>query len=335
MNNKIHSAFFIGGLIIFVILVYNFGVNEIIENIYKTGVWFLPIVGIWGFVYLINTCAWFIIIDGFNSPLKFSKIFSITLSGFAINYITPVASMGGEPYRIYALKNFIGLDKSVSSTILYTMIHYTSHFLFWLTAIALLAIYSPLSFTLTVILIALAAVLILLILFFISRHKKGVLVSLYRLLGKISFFNKYFGEKYFKEDSIIKIDKEITSFYNKRKKAFYLSLILDYLGRIVASIEFLFILKSIGADISFFDAIFISAASSLIMNIIFFVPMELGIREGSLMLVMNALKYGSGIGVYIGLVNRIREFFWILVGLLLIQFNKYGIKKGNIMEDLL
>jgi uncharacterized protein (TIRG00374 family) len=243
--------------------------------------------------------------------------------------------MGGEPYRIYALKDLIGLNKSVSSTILYTMIHYTSHFFFWLTAVALLGIYSPLSYTLTLVLSLLAVLLVMLIVFFISRHKKGVLVSLFRLTKKIPFLKNHMKRLNNKEEAIKNIDDEITAFYNKRKKAFYLSLILDYLGRIVASAEFYFILKSVSIDISFFDAIYISAASSLIMNIIFFVPMELGIREGSLMLVMNSLKYASGIGVYVGLVNRIREFFWIFVGLVLIQFNKYNVKRESIMEKFL
>jgi hypothetical protein len=34
---------------------------------------------------------------------------------------------------------------------------------------------------------------------------------------------------------------------------------------------------------------------------------------------MHTLNFTPGIGIYISLVNRIREFFWILVGLVLMQ----------------
>ena len=66
------------------------------------------------------------------------------------------------------------------------------------------------------------------------------------------------------------------------------------------------------------------------LNLFFFIPMGLGIREGSLYLIMGGLNISSAIGVYIGLINRVREFFWIFIGLLLIQ-----IKKPNISDNKL
>ena len=59
-------------------------------------------------------------------------------------------------------------------------------------------------------------------------------------------------------------------------------------------------------------------------------PFELGTREGSLYLVLDSVKLSAGIGIYIGIINRVREFFWILVGLLLIQFN--GVNKDKKTE---
>jgi len=42
------------------------------------------------------------------------------------------------------------------------------------------------------------------------------------------------------------------------------------------------------------------------------------------------------VGIYIGLINRLREFFWILIGLILIQFNGSGKdKKSEAKKDLL
>jgi hypothetical protein len=63
------------------------------------------------------------------------------------------------------------------------------------------------------------------------------------------------------------------------------------------------------------------------MNMFFFVPFELGTREGSLYFILESLGFGAGVGIFIAVVNRIREFFWILVGLLLIQL------KGKVVSD--
>ena len=44
-------------------------------------------------------------------------------------------------------------------------------------------------------------------------------------------------------------------------------------------------------------------------------PFELGTREGGLFLVVQTLGYAPGIGIVIGLVNRLRELVWIFIGL--------------------
>jgi len=74
----------------------------------------------------------------------------------------------------------------------------------------------------------------------------------------------------------------------------------------------------------------------LITNLFFFIPFELGAREGGLYLVLGSIHLTSVIGIYIGIINRAREFFWILVGLILTQFDgKHKIKKDDSKKDIL
>ncbi|MCH7972298.1 MAG: flippase-like domain-containing protein [Bacteroidetes bacterium] len=330
MNKYTKTIFFIIGLAVFSYLINNFGFDNIITNVKKTGWWFVPVVGIWGVVYYLNAWAWYLVIDAKQKKIPFIEVLKITISGFAINYVTPFVNLGGEPYRILMLKEPIGTHSAISSVILYTMLHFLSHFFFWVTAILCALILLPLSTELKIILVAALLILSVFIWFVFRRHKRGVFESLLNFITKVPLLKRLKKKLEPKENSLMKIDKEIKHLFNNRKNAFFSALVLDYLSRMVGALEFLFILKAIGMDISFLEAFYISAGSSLIINIFFFMPFELGTREGSLYLVLDSIKLTAGIGIYVGIINRVREFFWILIGLLLIQFN--GIKKDGKTE---
>ncbi|MBL1213304.1 MAG: UPF0104 family protein [Ignavibacteriae bacterium] len=332
MNKKVKTIFFIIGLVIFVFLTNEFGIENIVINIQKTGWWLLPIIGVWFIVYLMNALAWWFVLKSQRKKVSFLEIFSISLSGFAINYITPVVNLGGEPYKIIALKEKLGIHKAVSSVLLYSMLHFLSSFVFWIMVILLMFLTIPLSFDLQIILGAGFIAAVLGVLFFYSRHKNGIINSLIKIISKLPFTTKLITKIKLEEDSLITIDNQIVDFYGNNKFDFYISLMFEVAARFVASIEFIFILRAIGINISFQEALYINAFSSFVMNIFFFVPLELGVREGSLYFIMNILKFSSGIGIYIGLVNRIREFFWIFIGLLLIQLRKTNLPNKEVIN---
>lgn len=328
MNKKVKTLFFVIGLGVFIFLLSEFGLDNIMLNIKKTGWWFVPVVGIWGVVYVINAFAWYFIIDAKKTKLNFSSILQITISGFAINYVTPFVNLGGEPYRILALKDKIGINQSVASVLLYTMLHFFSHFIFWMAAILFAVTTLTLTSNMQLAFIITFCVLVLLSFFMIHRHKNGLLDFFLRNFSKIPGISKLTEKLNGKSSSVEKIDGFITDFYINRRRSFYSALLLDLVARIVAVLEFYFILHAIGVDVTLMQSFFISAGSSLIMNMFFFIPFELGAKEGGLYLVLEILKFSPAIGIYVALVNRLREFFWIFIGLILIQFsNKSGINK--------
>lgn len=333
MSKTFKTIFFAIGIALFTLLVLDFGIVNIISNVAKTGWWFVVIIGIWLVVYLLNALSWYMIIDAKNNEISFANVFSISLSGFAINYITPFVNLGGEPYRIIALKDHLGLSNSVSSTISFTMLHQLSHFFFWLTAIVVVFFLFTISSGIEAILFITFAVLLILIVFFFSRHKRGIFESLLRILSKLPFKKILYNKIIRKEEILLKIDQEIREFYKGKKRIFYLALLIEFTARLISSLEYYFILKAVGYEPTFMDAFLINAGASLIMNILFFIPMGLGTREGGLVLILEGLKYASGVGVYVGLINRIRELFWILIGLMLIQFNKVKSKKFKTIES--
>ncbi|MGD8778707.1 MAG: lysylphosphatidylglycerol synthase transmembrane domain-containing protein [Ignavibacteria bacterium] len=332
MNKKINTIFFIAGIIILAFLISDFGFDKIYRNLEKIGLWFSVIVILWGVVYAFNTFSWWFIVNAGKEKISYMHLFFITVSGFAINYITPFVNLGGEPYRILTLKNHVDTSKSVSSTIIYTMLHQLSHFFFWILSIVILFILVKMAWVAKLFFVLTAFVLLIMMFLFFYWQKKGIIASILLFLKKLPF-KKYHYEKLLnKEEVLIQIDEQIKEFYSAKKKFFYGAFLVEFLGRVIASLEYYIILGAIGFEPSMMDAFLIYAGSSLIMNLMFFIPMNLGIREGGLFIVLEGLKYSNGVGILLGVITRIREFIWIGIGLLLMHFNKRRVTRQELLN---
>jgi len=228
--------------------------------------------------------------------------------------------LGGEPYRILDMRRHVGTKKATSSVLLYSMMHIMSHFLFWFSAALLTVAWLRPPWAVIVILGFVILLCMVGIVFFLKAYRKGLLMKSIRIAGKIPCLKKWVqrldGERL---EKIEETDRQITHLYTCRRMDFYKSLSLEYLSRIVSCLEVYFIVLAVGMNLTFLDCVIIIALTSLIANIMFFAPMQLGTREGGFLLAFQGISMSSGLGIYVSLITRIRETFWILIGLLLMK----------------
>jgi uncharacterized protein (TIRG00374 family) len=312
------------GMCFFCYLIADFGIANIVANLKMTGWYFVPIIGVWLFVYLLNTAAWQRIIN--DPKISFREIFSLTVSGFALNYVTPFFQLGGEPYKVLALKEKLGLNRSVAVTLSYLMLHFLSSFLMWITAVIIILICVPLS---PIVFAALAASLVvfgIVVFAFMQGYKKGFTKSFMSFIIKMPLPKKLGKNIKSKEEFLAEVDENLKELLLKRKKDFILANIYEYMSRVVCTLEIFFILKAIGLAPTVLDSFIINAGSGLISNLLFFVPFELGVKEGGLYAVLGFMKFVPATGIYVGIVNRLRELFWILIGLVMMFMSNNKIK---------
>ena len=167
MKNKYRNIFLGFGIIAVVIMLFTFDMSyeELWSSLKRAG-YYLPLVLLlWLFIYLINTLSWYIIIrsGGERGGLTFTRLYKFTVSGFALNYVTPVGLMGGEPYRIMELTSYIGVERATSSVILYVMMHIFSHFCFWLSAVLIYALFYPVGWGMGIVLTLITLFCVLLV----------------------------------------------------------------------------------------------------------------------------------------------------------------------------
>ena len=112
-KKQITNIFFVIGVIAVVVMLFTFDVSfvELWQYIRNAGWWLVPIIGIWVVIYAMNAVAWGLITNSVKEKgqkIGIGRIFKLTISGYALNYSTPVAGLGGEPYRIMELSKDIG-----------------------------------------------------------------------------------------------------------------------------------------------------------------------------------------------------------------------------------
>lgn len=340
MASKLYKIiFFILGIGTLAYMVYALGINEIWTNIQKTGWWFGPVLISWLIIYLMNAFAFRDIIYEKDKPetkLPFGKVFQLTVTGYAINYITPFVALGGEPYRILELKSYMGSSKAGSSVLLYTMMHILSHLIFWVASVGLILWFVPTShivITACVLIIAMASILFW---WFAKVYRKGITTTTLHTLSKLPLFGKKianFANKNSK--SLHDIDHQVRSLYENRRSKFYSSLLWEFFARVVGCAEIFFIARALDLPMTYLESLIVSSGSSLFANLIFFFPMQLGTREGGMAMAVASIGYEASIGVFIGIATRIRELVWIAIGLLLMLFSKRkkNREKQNINQE--
>lgn len=332
-TSRMRNVFFVIGLTAFVIMCFTFDVSfgTLWDHICKAGYWLIAILLLWTGLYLMNALSWRVIIKGGGDcPIPFWRLAKITVTGFALNFATPVGLLGGEPYRIMEAKPYIGLDRASSSVLLFAMMHIFSHFWYWtLSIFAYLALallgYLPLGGGVVAVLAAMLVFCSGGIYLFVKGYRNGMVVKAVHLISRIPGLRKWamdFQQSH--KADLQKIDSQISALHTQSQWSFAISFALEFVGRMLMSFEIFFILMIFhsGTDsvlLTFLYSYLILSFTSLFANMLSFVPMQLGGREGGFAMSVAAMGMTSEIGIFVSIICRMRELFWAGLGILLMK----------------
>ena len=330
MKRKTALIFFLLGVAGVVILFRetDFGVIDWDENVWGLmPVWLPAILLIWAVIYFLHILSYRTILGEDKNRVSILFLIKLTLTGFALNEVTPVGLIGGEPYRIMELKPHIGVNKAVSTTLTFSVMHIFSHMLFLFTGTILYFILGCDGGVAGTVLVALTAVWLAFVIFMIlmsGRHR--VVYSTVHLLSKIPKLGKIFANLLEKNRETVRdIDSSMMEFHT-RKKDFRNTTLLEFSARVLEASEFFFLLRIFGADVNFFESYVAVACASFLGNLLFLIPMQVGSREFGMALALGWAGVDPSFGVTASLLARIRGLIYISVGVALLLFKS---KKRN------
>ncbi len=281
--------------------------------------WLPSLLCLWGVAYALHALGYGIIMGWRGKGVPFTQLLRVTISGFALNHVTPVGLVGGEFYRIMEMKPRLGTEKAVAATLTFTVMNTFSHVMFWFTGAALYIVSGcPGSWAVTagVLLMALAcgAGIVL----FLRYCKRGLVVSLMQLLAKLPLVGgRIVALMEKKSDQFEEIDRDMEAFY-RRHGDFWLTTLVEYSARLLEAAEFWLIFLALGLDVPFIYCVVALSCASLVGNLLAFIPMQIGTREMGLALAMSWVGLASPLSLTASIMSRIREIIYTAAGTLML-----------------
>ena len=348
-KQRVTNLFFIIGVVTVVVMFFSFDMSfaDLWHRICDAGYWLIPILGLWIIIYAMNAVSWGLITNNVKEKhhrIGIWRTYKLTISGYALNYTTPVAGLGGEPYRIMELSRDIGNQRATSSVILYVMTHILAHFIFWLVGIAIFVVLALTGRAECSLGIAITTVITTAVIGFgvyaaSLGYRHGLVFKAVKLMGRIPGLGKIILRVLRRHGhTFMNIDEQIRMLNQQDKKIFYGSLTVEFLSRMVPSFEIFFMLQLAGAGapnlgMLYLQSVVILTVMTIMSNLLGFLPMQLGGQEGGIAIGLALLGIAGGkVLLCIGVFCRVREIFWIIVGLTLMKINqKVKMKTAVIM----
>jgi len=310
---RLDTILFALGCALFVALVWHIGARELCHELVSLGWGLVPFIVAEGLAEFIHTVGWRHCFTGRARSVPLLLLFRIRLAGYAINYLTPTAALGGEVTKASLLSSRYDASQAASGVLIGKVCFACAHLLF--VALGSIAIVRHVHLTTLewLSLLSSAGLVAVGILSFLLLQKYGKLGGLIRWLVA-----RNIGGKPLKKIASIltTVDQQLLAFYRDRPADMCAAIgwhLLGYSLGIVPTWFFLFWLHP-PAALSIAAAIwFLGMCFDLLT---FAVPLNAGSLEGSRILALKFLGYTSSLGMTYGIALRFGQMFWATAGLL-------------------
>ena len=251
-----------------------------------------------------------------NYRVPFRHLLYNQVTGDAYNVITPFAGLGGEPYKVQHLTNWVPINDASEAILRDRLIHSLSGILYTSLTLIVVLVFIPLEQALFVTFTTIGGILtigaILLIVLILSTAPNQFLGN---LLQRMKLVENYRSNPL-------------------NRLVFLKALSFKMLGRILNLVEFLAIFILLGIHPDLLELLTISAMLALSGTLLFIVPQGIGVNEAGISGAFNLIGRPIELGLTFGLIRRARVIFWALFGVGLhlavsLWKQKHNIKKKS------
>jgi uncharacterized protein (TIRG00374 family) len=290
------------------------------DYLWRVG-WYWPALLLpYGLVNFLEAISWKYLILNLPQGISVNRLFWLRLGGESLNQLTPAASLGGEPFKAARLQaGGVPLDAATASVVIHKGILVLSLTLYIFLGLALAPVFLPAAVAhfkfLSLGALALAAAGIT----FVVVQRQGPCGSGVRFLTRLGWCPAILKEK---EGFLADLDTAMSRFYREYPSRAALAFTLFFLSWLLHAVEVYLMFWVLGHPISWGLALCLDALAMLFTALGFFIPAAVGVQEGGNILLALGFNLGFTLGAAFSVLRRIREAFWLSLGLLVVWREK-------------
>ncbi|OVE82340.1 hypothetical protein BVY03_01115 [bacterium K02(2017)] len=312
------GGFSIGLLILYYTINSFGGFEKILHNLIDLNYFYLfVIINSFGWM-VFYTIGWRQIMSDVNNKIKYLSLLKVKLSGEGVNFMTPLGFIAGDPVRVLLLKKYIGPEARLRSVVVDRMIHSLSAQIFCFIGVLLIftqKIDFPIGLHIVVML-----VYSLLVAFFISMLYSMTSGRGFGLFEGLFRFFKIEKRLPRVHDGLENLRENLEYYNGRSKMPMVISFLCHLAGRILGATEIMIIFYCYQGEANFIFAIILASLTSFFSIVMGWIPGALGVIEYVYAQFFMLYGFSSEVGISVQIVRRLRVFFWVAVGIFLLDY---------------
>lgn len=314
----LQAALFAAGLTLLAGVIREADTGKVLEALRHVRGWGWLFLGLYPLISLWDVWGWALLLP---RPPQYGNrmrdLFWIRIAGEAWNQITPFVDVGGEAIKVRFTSRAFGLNRRfvLVSVVLERTAFFLSETIFWCVGLVPLVFFFDVSprFKFVCVLTLLIGICVAVLM--IRAQKGGFLGGWAAALRRKMWPRNKEGSADYWAGAAEDVESEIRAFYALKNSSWLVSVLLHVVGWITGGVETFWMLKILGSEVSLVEALVFETILHLARTASFFIPQNLGAQEGALALVAGAVGLPSSAGIALSLLKRVRQWFWVAVGL--------------------
>ena len=293
-------------------LIWTVGPTELWQELGSLGWGLIPFAFCEGVAEMIHTLGWRHCLSGNLRSISWFSLFRIRMAGYAINYLTPTASLGGEVTKTTLLASRSQVSQAASGVLIGKVCFGLAHLIFVVLGIPVVmtTIHLPTPVWISLLLSAMLVAGGIVVFLLLQKH------------GKLGAPTRWLVAKGIGGRTVEKIatnftavDEELRAFYRDRPMDMCLAMCWHLAGYSVGIAQTWFFLYLLHPPAPLAVAATVWFIGMWFDLLTFAIPLNAGSLEGTRILALKLIGWGAPLGLAYGVALRLAQILWATVGL--------------------